>query len=223
MIALAAFAISSCLIMSSGSDSIRAADLVPAFPEMTVLDPALVISPGPLPGLTRIFHPPELRRLAAVHGLASSPHSDICVTRRVLPLDPQRLLEAMRAEMPAARIELLDFSRQSAPEGPIHFSRNGLHIGSVIAAQGAIWTGWVEYGERGRFPIWARVRVPVSVHRGENVKVTVRSGVAQLQLDAVAEGAGVPGDTILVLNPVSHRHFPARIEGAGKVVVDAER
>jgi hypothetical protein len=223
MIVIAAFAISGCLMMSPGSDSIRAADLAPAFPEMAALDPSLAIAPGPLPGLTRVFHPTELRRLAVQHGLASSPQSDICITRRVAPLDPVHLIEAMRQELPSVGIELLEFSSQPAPEGRIRFPRAGLHVAPVLNSQGALWTGWVEYGEKGRFPIWARVRVALSVQHGEKVKVTVRSGGAQLQLDAIAEGSGVAGDTIMVLNPESHRHFSARIEATGVVAVEAEK
>src|SRR5215472_12951390 len=105
MIALAALAISGCLTMNASSDSIRAGDLAPAFREMAELDPSVIIAPGPLPGLTRVFHPPELRRLAALYHLPSSPQSDLCVMRRVQPLDPQWLLAAMRGEMPGAGIE----------------------------------------------------------------------------------------------------------------------
>jgi len=63
---------------------------------------------------------------------------------------------------------------------------------------------------------------PLAVARGETVKVEVSSGGAQLSLPARAETAGRAGDTILLRNPESGRRFPARVEGRGKVRVDAK-
>ena len=60
---------------------------------------------------------------------------------------------------------------------------------------------------------------PREVARGETVTVDVRSGQAHLELPAQAEASGAVGETIRVLNPVSHKRFLARVEGKGRVSV----
>lgn len=60
------------------------------------------------------------------------------------------------------------------------------------------------------------------VGRGETVTVEVVSGAAQLRLRARAETSGSAGEAVLVRNPASGRLFAARVEGEGKVVVDAD-
>ena len=292
MITVAAFALAGCLAMASGSDQIRAADLLPAFPQMAALPADLAIAPAPAPGVMRVFRPPELRRLQAVFGLASAPQGDVCIEYPVAKLEPERLLAAMQREFPEARIELLDFSRQPAPHGTIEFPKAGLRAGPVISAAGSLWTGSVRYGVNHRFSIWARAKVVVRVQRvvaqgdlrpgepitagqvtlaardeapamgtpvpgfaesidavigkcarqpirageairsvwlqapravmnGETVKVAVREGGAQLELEARAESSGAVGEIVYVRNPSSHVRFRARVEGPGKVAVDA--
>jgi flagella basal body P-ring formation protein FlgA len=65
----------------------------------------------------------------------------------------------------------------------------------------------------------AMLEDPKEVVRGDTVTVEVSSGAAHLQLAAVAESSGAMGDTIVVLNPDSHKRFPARVEGKGRVSV----
>jgi flagella basal body P-ring formation protein FlgA len=65
----------------------------------------------------------------------------------------------------------------------------------------------------------AMLQDPKVVARGDTVTVDVFDGAAHLELEAVAEGSGAVGETISVLNPDSHRHFQARVEGKGKVSV----
>jgi len=197
----------------------------------------------------------------------------------------------MRRAWSGASIELVDFSRQPAPEGAIQFPRSGLHAGPAAFSQGSLWLGWVEYGVNRRFSIWARARVTVRVEevvavndlrsgraiaagevqlaareevpgsvslspaataleqavgkwlrqpvrrgdtirlawlaepkvvlRGDNVKVTVHNGGAQLELDGLAENSGAVGETVTVRNPDSQRRFRARVEERGRVTVDA--
>jgi flagella basal body P-ring formation protein FlgA len=240
--------------------------------------------------VVRIFHPAELRRLAAIHGLASAPARDMCVTRPVAPLEPARLLEAMRREFPGATVELLEASRQPAPQGAIEFPKSGLRAAPVTSGAGALWMGAVRYGGNRRFSIWARVTIavraarvlavsdlqpghaitaaqvslversefpaiatatsfpasleevigqwprqgiragqavrrawlqsPLSVRRGETVRVAVRNGGAQLEFEARSENSGAIGETIYVRNPDSQRRFRARVTAAGRVAVD---
>jgi flagella basal body P-ring formation protein FlgA len=59
------------------------------------------------------------------------------------------------------------------------------------------------------------------VERGESVTVEVLSGAAQLRFQARAESSGSAGDAVLLRNPSNGRTFSGRVEGAGKVTVDA--
>jgi len=59
------------------------------------------------------------------------------------------------------------------------------------------------------------------VERGEEVSVEVLSGGAQLRFRARAETAGRRGDLILVKNPSNGRRLTARVDGEGRVVIDA--
>lgn len=57
------------------------------------------------------------------------------------------------------------------------------------------------------------------VQRGEHVAVTVLSGAAQVELEAVAETSGRQGDLVTLTNPRSGKTFRARIEGKGRALV----
>ena len=60
---------------------------------------------------------------------------------------------------------------------------------------------------------------PKEVLKGSPVHVRVIDGLASLSFDAVAEGSGSTGESILVHNPASGRNFRAVIEGKGQVIV----
>jgi flagella basal body P-ring formation protein FlgA len=62
---------------------------------------------------------------------------------------------------------------------------------------------------------------PRDILRGDTVRVEVRDGGAHLDLEATAEASGAFGEIIPVMNPVSKKRFPARVEGKGRVSVDA--
>jgi flagella basal body P-ring formation protein FlgA len=281
MIPLAAFALSGCLAVSAGSDRILAGDLAARFPEWAAVPPETPLALAPAPGVQRVLRVLELRRLAERWSLSPVPGREICVTRPVAVFAAPRLLAAMQKEFPAGHIELLDFSRQPAPEGALAFPLSGLRQGPA----GGYWSGYVTYGGNRRFTLWARVKVtaavarvvaaqdlkpgspldaallrmetreeipaagfPTSVEevagkvprraiargtalraewlepakvvlRGETVRVEAVRGGARLELECVAEASGAIGDTIPILNPVSQRRFPARVESKGRVVV----
>jgi flagella basal body P-ring formation protein FlgA len=270
--------LAACIALAAGTDEILVRDLFGG------ADPS-VVALAPSPGVQRRFDLSELRRIAARLGLAE-PEREVCVERLVAPLEPARMVEAMRAELPDARIELIDYSRQLAPEGELHFPRAGLRP----IPGGAIWSGWICYGGRHRFSVWTRVKVSTSaprvvaaadlpagrpidaaalrvetrdefpplevcpstveevtgrlprrmiragtaiesrwlepakaVARGEMVQVEVREGGALLQIAGQAQASGSVGQTILVLNPMSNKRFPARIDAPGRVSAGASR
>jgi flagella basal body P-ring formation protein FlgA len=288
MIALAAFAMAGCLAVGTARDRIVVGDLAAAFPEWAAVPPETTLGLAPAPGVQRVFRLLELRRLAERWSLSPVPHREICVTRPVAVLTAARLLAAMQDAiqndvqkvLPAAHIELLDYSRQPAPEGTLVFPVSGLRQGLT----GGYWSGYVAYGGTHRFTLWARVKVMVArarvvaaedlkpgvaldsaqlsvetreevpvaglvsaveevagkalrrpvargtalraewlepakvVLRGETVRVEAVRGGARLELECVAEGSGAIGEIVPILNPVSQRRFPARVESKGRVV-----
>jgi len=158
MIPLFSIALSACLAVGSGSDHVLARDLSAAWPELAAIDPSTPLAYAPAPGVSRVFHAADLHQLAVRFSLPPAPDHEICVVRPVSPLDPDRMLEAMRRTLPDARIEIVDRSRQPAPEGDLEFPLTGLH-------NGALWNGSVRYAGNRRFAVWARVKVLASLPR----------------------------------------------------------
>jgi flagella basal body P-ring formation protein FlgA len=161
MIPLAAFAISGCLAVGASSDHVLAGDLAVRFPEWAVVPAATTLGLTPAPGAERVLRVLELRRMAERWNVTPAPERDICVTRPAAPVTPVRYLSAMKKELPEASIELLDFSRMPAPEGELVFPAAGLRQ----SASGGYWNGYITYGERHRFVLWARVKVTMKVAR----------------------------------------------------------
>jgi flagella basal body P-ring formation protein FlgA len=152
MMTLAAFALATCAAVNPGSDHVLLRDLAAAFPDAgPAADTPVALAP--LPGVERRFDLPELRRIAARLGL-SEPAGEVCVTRPAARLEPSRILEAMRARLPEAAIELVDFSRWPVPEGTLEFPLEGLH--------GDRWMGAVQYAGGRHFAVWAKVKVLVT-------------------------------------------------------------
>jgi len=96
MMFLAPFAIAGCLALGAGSERVTAADLAPAFAGLESIPPTTVLSFAPEPGIERVFHLPELRRIAAQFHLPAAPEDEICIARTVAPLEPATLLAAMQ-------------------------------------------------------------------------------------------------------------------------------
>jgi flagella basal body P-ring formation protein FlgA len=161
MTALAAIVAAGCAALSPAADRITLADLAPAFPGLHFRAPETPVSYAPAPGVRRIFRAAELTRLAVRFNLDAVPQSELCFERRTMTPDPARMREAMLRALPAARIEILDYSRQPAPEGEFEFSAAGLRRTSA----GAVWAGSVRYSGSRHFPVWAKVKLAVPSRR----------------------------------------------------------
>jgi flagella basal body P-ring formation protein FlgA len=143
-----------CLAVSAGSDWVLARDLAPGFPGLAAVDPATALAPAPPAGVRRVFRVAELRRLALGLKVEAAPEGDICVERKTSPLDPAALLQAMRRQLPQARIEIVEYSRQPVPEGDLEFPLAGLRETSTDG----FWSGWVRYAGVRKVPIWVKVK-----------------------------------------------------------------
>jgi flagella basal body P-ring formation protein FlgA len=160
MTSLAALTVAGCLVVDPAADQILLRDVAPAFANTGALPLDTPIALAPMAGVQRRFDMAELRRLAGRLGLPE-PEREVCVERPVTPLDPARILAAMKMHQPAARIELLDYSRQPVPEGVLEFPMSGLRP----TQSGAFWGGAIQYGGRHRLSVWARVTVTISAPR----------------------------------------------------------
>jgi len=199
MMALPDLALAACLSVQPASEHVVAGDLASASASFASLPPDTVLAWAPEPGVPRVFPVAELRRLAARLGAAPDADRDLCVERRVAPLDRARIQAALDARLPAAYLEIVDFSRLPVPEGPLEFPPAGLRRGSGAA----YWSGYVRYAGNRRFAVWARVRMrgPVVVAVADlspnrpidatQLRVEIREGFPQAGfVESVSEAAG---------------------------------
>lgn len=157
MMPLAELFLAGCLAASPGSDWVLARDLAPGFPGLAAVDPETPLAAAPLAGVRRVFRVAELRRLALGLKVEAAPEQDVCIERKTSPLDPATVLQALRRQLPQARIEIVEYSRQPVPQGELEFPLAGLR---GTAADG-FWSGWVRYAGARRFPVWAKVKALV--------------------------------------------------------------
>jgi flagella basal body P-ring formation protein FlgA len=164
MVPLLALSMAVCLPIASNADKILARDIAAAFPALAAAAPDAEIGLAPAPGVPRVFQPADILMLAARYRIEDARGIEsFCVARPVAPLEAANLLAAMQQSLPQARIEILEFSRQPAPEGEMEFRVENLH-GTVGNSTG-LWNGSVRYAGARRFRIWAKVKVLVAVTR----------------------------------------------------------
>jgi flagella basal body P-ring formation protein FlgA len=73
-------------------------------------------------------------------------------------IDPHAVHRALQEVAGDRVIEIVEIAKTRVPAGRLRFDPRGLT--AVSSTSGVfLWRGAVEYGERLRFPIWARVRV----------------------------------------------------------------
>jgi len=202
---LAALALAGCLAVDPAADQILLSDLSSIFPAEVVL-PGESVGFAPAPGVERRFEIAELRRIAARFHLPD-PEREVCVSRPAAPPDAARILEALRAALPGATIEVLDYSRYPVPDGPLEFALAGL--------RGATWSGAVRYGGRHRAPVWARVRVTISATRviaTRNLPAGARIDAADLRVetrDETPSPEAMPSDPADVAGMIPRRSIRA--------------
>lgn len=66
------------------------------------------------------------------------------------------------------------------------------------------------------------IEIPPDIAPGQTVHVTASRGLARIVFDAVARSGGTKGDSILLVNPESHRGFRAVVDGKGEAHVGPE-
>jgi flagella basal body P-ring formation protein FlgA len=163
LVFLVAAAAGSCFPVDG--DRIAVRDLAVADAAFLAVDASESVGYAPAPGARRIFHAAELVRLAKRYGVTPGAPREVCFERQTAPLEREAVERALTAAVddPAAQVEILEWSRYPAPGGKIGFPPGGFSAQSP--EKPAVWKGYVAYGERGRFAIWARVRISVPVIR----------------------------------------------------------
>lgn len=138
-------------------ERVQAAELAAAVPALAALAPQTPLLYAPAPGARRTLSVAELARLTARYGIQAPP-VEVCLERRVAPLQPDEILAALRKAVGRqdARIELVDFSRYPMPPGELEFSLSGL---SRTVTGPALWRGRLRYDGSRTLPVWARVHI----------------------------------------------------------------
>jgi flagella basal body P-ring formation protein FlgA len=142
------------------TDIIYGRDLA-AIPAFAAIPPDVQVGHASVPGLQRVFTPPELRRLAREYGLAPRGLlSNVCFVWPVEPLSPAAIEQAIEKTLAGRdpQIEVVSWSLTSAPRGELVFPLTGL---AVSSDKPSVWRGYVVYGEAKHFGIWANVRISI--------------------------------------------------------------
>jgi len=149
-------------------DRLVAADFAAVLPAFASLAPDTPLAAAPVPGARRVFRSPELTSLAKRYSLDLAEPADICFQWELHPLNPERILEAMRAALPLPdlQIEIAEVSLYPVPSGRIEFRQDGLgHPASPESRIPVIWRGHVVYAGNHRLAIWAKVLVLAAMPR----------------------------------------------------------
>jgi flagella basal body P-ring formation protein FlgA len=161
IVLLAAITRASAQCLPVSGERILAGDMARAVPAFAGLAPELALGYAPAAGARRTYGAAELARLARRYGLGVEPGMEACFTRPMETLSIERVAAALGAAMPAARIEVLEFSRQPIPSGELRFPVSGLQLNQTGASE-LMWHGVVSTSGHADFPVWAKVRIQVS-------------------------------------------------------------
>jgi flagellar basal body P-ring formation protein FlgA len=189
---------------------ITAGDMARAVPVFRGLPPELVLGYAPVPGARRTYGASELARLAGRYGLVVEPGVGACFARPLETLSAERVAAALRAAMPGARIEVVEFSRQPVPSGELRFPASGLQTDQASLSP-LLWHGVVSASGQDDFPVWAKARIRVSGTRwiaAEALAPGRSIERAQLRAEPYEGPPGLP-DLPQILGRAPRRPIPA--------------
>jgi len=148
-------------------DHIIAADLARAAPEFATAPPDAEIAYAPAPGMRRVFHIDELRRVASRLNVTLARDREVCFTWELARLNPENVIAAMRQALGLqdARIQVLEMSHVNAPAGQVVFPITRLLPPADRRGRQTIWRGYVLYGGSRRFDVWAKVKISAPTPR----------------------------------------------------------
>jgi len=170
---------------------------------------------APLPGVKRIFYPPELARLAHENGISTeAPFARLCFERHIRIRGAEEVAAAIQKWAPeGAGIEVLDQSRFAAPEGTLIIPKPA-HV--QISSDGSmLLRGFVSFGNSQHFPVWARVRVKARTQRvvaAENIRPGDEVSQGQVRIEekvGVVDMAPFASQTNEVVGHAARRRIDA--------------
>lgn len=167
MIVFCARGLLSAECIQVSSSMIRARDIAPAVALFRSADPESVIGFTPAPGVPRTLSARELLAAANRLGLQPEPGAilpGVCIQRAAHPLDAAELKQVLLVALgvPDAHLTILDFSRQTVPDGRMEFSLVGLSKPPEnTPAAPVTWRGRLIYDGQRSVSIWAQVTVTV--------------------------------------------------------------
>jgi flagella basal body P-ring formation protein FlgA len=193
-------------------DRILARDLALAVPAFAKLPPNLELGFAPASGARRTYSAAEVARLAHRYGLDAEPGAEACFARPVETLTRERVAAALQAALPAARIDVVEWSPQPVPPGELRFPPSGLAVPEVSAPQTPLlWRGAICRPGSEDFPVWAKARIQVTgvrVVAAETLLPGRRIEPAQLRLEPYVGPPGPPG-LAQIVGRASQRLIPA--------------
>jgi flagella basal body P-ring formation protein FlgA len=162
---LAAASAIDCHVVAA--DVIRMRDLAAVESAFAEVDPDVLVGYSPLPGAVHVLTPAQISRLAKTYSLDERAYRSVCFQRAMRELDQKEVKDLLdRAlSIPAARIELLDFSRYPVPVGDLVFPRSGLALRLAPGTEPLLWKGYVVYGSSRHFSVWVRVKINARLNR----------------------------------------------------------
>ena len=162
---LFAIPVAGCLPVSS--DVIRAGDLAKAAPAFAAVPADTRVGYAPAPGATRTFDAADIEREARRLGITVDEPREVCFQWRLSVPTRERFRQAIEEalDIPEARLEIVETSRHAAPPGPLVFSRSSVRPPASGDATPVQWRGYIEYGGKRRFQVWAKVRITASISR----------------------------------------------------------
>jgi flagella basal body P-ring formation protein FlgA len=151
------------------NDRIYGEDLAKALPVFLNKIPGdAVIAYSPTPGARRFFGSAELQRIGSPYGVAVGPDVHACFEWKLQPLTDEVVRAAIRdsLEAPDARVDVLQVSRNQAPEGKVVFPLSGLLASTLTGPDTPVtWRGDVLYHGSRKYSVWARVKVSATTTR----------------------------------------------------------
>ena len=150
------------------TESVLARDAVQEIPGFAQLPGDFLLGYVAATGTARIFRGADLERLAKNRGVVLTNLPDVCFARKTFIPQPDAIRDAMQKALgvSGAKIEILTSSQNQAPFGEVVFPRTGIQLPSGSDPRTElIWQGHVRFGENGKFPLWARVRVTAAMTR----------------------------------------------------------
>jgi flagella basal body P-ring formation protein FlgA len=211
--AFGASALPACRLLEA--DAIYGRDLAAVVPALAGLPPGVRVGEAPVPGMNRVFTPPELRRVARTHGLDPSGFFEsVCFAWPVTPLTAAGIQTALAAALAGRNVQfdVASWNLAPAPSGELVFPLTGL---SVLSDKPVIWRGYVVYAGGKHFTTWVNVRVTISeTHLVLDAPLRLGEAVAGAALHAELYRGPLPreaafGDLLQLGNLIARRNLPA--------------